>query len=67
MFNHWQSVDGILEDVSVPETIIVFDAKLIYEDYHLLIVPKITVVQHMTYSQVKSCTKHGRPVALTLT
>ena len=57
--NFWQSVDVILEDVSLTETIVWcwnIDLKTII---YGISVPKIVVVRQV--NQVKRCTKHGRP------
>ena len=53
----WQSVDSILEDVSVTEKKIMRAYK--FKDYRL------SVLQELRYSdtcnQIKCCTKHDRP------
>ena len=42
--NYWQSVDAILEDMSVAETM--FDAKLLIQRLPCFSVPKVKVVRH---------------------
>ena len=41
----WQSVDAILEDVSVTEQL--FDAKILIKRLSSFSVPKITALQHV--------------------
>ena len=59
-YNHfWQSVNAILEDVSVAEKK-KFDAKLLIWRLLSFSVLKVMVFRQ-PYNQVKSCAKHGRP------
>ena len=43
----WQGVDAILENVSVCETIIIFDAKILIWRLPPFSIPKITAVWHV--------------------
>ena len=58
VFYFWQSVDAILQDISVAKTLILFDAMTLIKKKSFN-VPKFTVIRQMLPS--KSCNKHGKP------